>query len=261
MSEVKRSRREKIEDYGLVSVIMPSYNSAKYIGEAVDSVLNQTYKNWELIIIDDCSTDSSLNVLEKYNDNRIRVLKNKENNGAAVTRNKGLEVANGRYVAFLDCDDVWHRDKLWLSLKFMVENEYIFVCTDYTVVKEDNDFVTEYVPKKDSYRYKNILKHNCIGCSTVVLDRDFLGDVLMPVNAPKREDFACWLKILRHGRRAYVLHRSLTIYRRRDSSVSSRKAKMAKYQWNVYRKVERLSFIKSLYYLAHWAIKGVFKYK
>lgn len=261
MGEGIKIGKEKIIDYGLVSVIMPSYNSAKFICEAVDSVIAQTYKNWELIIIDDCSTDKSLTILGQYDDQRIRVIKSMENNGAAVTRNKGIEQANGRFIAFLDCDDIWHKDKLWLSLKFMMSNDYIFVCTDYTVVNERKDFITEYKPKKDKYGYKQILKHNCIGCSTVVIDREMLTDVYMPTAAVKREDFACWLKILKQGRKAYVLHRSLTVYRRRNSSVSSRKAKMAKYQWNVYRKVEKLSIIKSMYYLMHWAIKGVFKYR
>ncbi len=247
-------------DYGLVSIIMPNYNGEKYLKETIESVLSQTYPNWELLFVDDCSTDTSVELVRSFNDDRIKVYCNESNQGAAASRNRALREANGRWIAFLDSDDLWQKQKLHLQIEFMVENQISFSFTSYSVVRE-NDFVVEFNPPKDDYDYKMILKHCSIGCSTVIYDREKVGMVYMPIEAEKREDFACWLKILRTEKSAVCFHKNLTTYNLHTNSLSSNKFKMMKYQWNVYRKVEKIPFFKSLYYLANWAYRGYFKYR
>ncbi len=245
----------------LVSIIMPNYNGAEYLEKTIKSVLAQTYTNWELLFVDDCSTDNSLEIVKAFQDERIHILKNKNNSGAALSRNYALREAKGKWIAFLDSDDLWVPEKLEKQIAFMLNNSYNFSFTDYTVVDKEDNILTLYKPQKANCDYKDILKHCCIGCSTVIYDREALGIVLMPEEAIKREDFACWLAILREGEKAYCLHESLTKYRVHTGSVSSKKTKMIKYQWNVYRKVENLSIIKSSYYMLQWAIRGVLKYR
>ena len=250
-----------ITDYGLVSIIMPNYNSAKFIKDTIDSVVAQTYQNWELIIVDDCSSDDSLKIIQQYEDSRIRVIKNTVNSGAAISRNNAIEAANGRWIAFLDSDDLWEQNKLFKHLQFMNQTQTSFSFTHYSVLNSENELITEFSPSKDIYNYNTILKHCYIGCSTVIYDSEKIGKVYMPTDAIKREDFACWLKILKSGENATCFHECLTTYRVHSNSVSSNKFKIIKYQWNVYRKIEKLSLFKSLYYMAHWAILGVLKYR
>ena len=245
----------------LVSIIMPNYNCEKYLKETIESVLNQTYQNWELLFVDDCSTDGSIEIVESFNDSRIRILKNEKNSGAAISRNYGIREAKGRWIAFLDSDDLWEENKLEKHLTFMEKHGHSFSFTGYKVVNSQNVLINEYMPKKDRYDYKAILKHCSIGCSTVIYDTKTLEKVYMPTNAIKREDFACWLSILKTGVNAVCFQELLTIYRIHNDSVSSSKIKMVKYQWNVYRKVEKISFLKSCYYMMHWAIKGFLKYR
>lgn len=248
-------------DYGLVSVIMPCYNAAAYIGETIESVLAQTYTNWELLIVDDCSTDDSLAVIARYDDPRIRVLKNEKNSGAAVTRNNAIEAANGRFMAFLDSDDLWHPEKLAEQLAFMAEKDCALSFTHYAVINGAEEQITVFCPQKDTYSYGDILKHCYIGCSTAIYDVEKVGKVDMPTDAIKREDAACWLRILKTGVDANCLHKNLTSYRVHTNSVSSNKVRMIKYQWHLYRRVEHLSFFRSAYCMMHWAIKGFLKYR
>ena len=143
----------------------------------------------------------------------------------------------------------------------MQNNGIAFSYTDYEVIDEQNNSVSMFRPRLDVCTYKDILKHNHIGCLTVMYDAHKFGKVFMPTNATKREDFACWLRILKNGERAYCLHECLAQYKVHSNSVSSNKFKMIKYQWNVYRSIEKLSFCKSVYYIFHWAIKGLLKYR
>lgn len=247
-------------DYGLVSIIMPNYNSAKFIRDTIDSVVAQTYQNWELIIVDDCSSDNSLEIIQQYEDSRIHVIKNTVNSGAAISRNNAIEVANGRWIAFLDSDDLWEQNKLKEQLEFMNEKKCSFSFTHYYFDK-NNGYLREFSPKKDVYDYNAILKHCYIACPTVIYDSYVLGKVHMPIEAVKREDFGCWLRILKQNFNAHCLHKCLTTVKIHTDSVSYNKTKMIKYQWQVYRKVEKLSLFKSLYYMVHWAILGVLKYR
>lgn len=250
-----------INYYGLVSIIMPNYNSSKFIKKTIDSVISQTYTNWELIIADDCSTDDSISIINNFNDSRIKLINNEKNGGAAVTRNNAIKEAKGKWIAFLDSDDLWEEDKLKKHLEFMMNNDSVFSCTAYKVINSNGELIKDYNPKKDVYTYKDILKHCSIGCSTVIYNCEKLGKVYMPINAEKREDFACWLSILKNNINVSCYHELLTTYLVHSNSVSSKKTKMIKYQWNVLRKVEKISFIKSVYYMINWAFYGFFKYR
>ena len=246
----------------LVSIIMPSYNTGRFIKETIESVLAQSYPEWELIIVDDCSTDNTDDVVGQYlADERIRYIKNDTNSGAAVSRNRALREAKGKWIAFLDSDDLWDENKLLRHLGFMVEKQADFSFTHYAVLNDNDEEITVFSPGEDVYGYSDILKHCSIGCSTVIYDSESLGQVYMPTEAVKREDFACWLEILRLGKKAVCFHECLTKYRLHSNSVSSNKAKMIKYQWNVYRKVEGLSLFRSAYYMLHWAFWGFLKYR
>ncbi len=251
---------ERKQDYGLVSIIMPTYNAGKYLRASIDSVLAQSYENFELLITDDCSADDTAEIVKSYDDKRIFFERNKENCGAAGSRNNSIARAKGKWIAFLDSDDLWEKDKLSRHLSFMIEQDADFSITAYRVSNAKAQTEKEYDPPKDSYGYKDILKHSTIGCSTVIYNADRLGKVYMP-EAEKREDLACWLEILRPGRRAICLHEQLTVYRIHGGSVSAKKRKMIKYQWWVYRKNEKIKLIPALYYLANWAVRGVFKYR
>lgn len=247
-------------DYGLVSIIMPNFNSESFIERTIDSVIAQKYKNWELIVVDDCSTDNSLSIVKSYRDDRITVTKNEVNSGAAKSRNVAIHEAKGMWIAFLDSDDVWCENKLTDHLSFMVKRGVDFSFTHYSVINGSDEHIVDFTPMKSIYTYTDILKHCSIGCSTVIYNANSLGKVYMPEDAIKREDFACWLKILSTGVNAECLHQKLTSYRVHGNSVSSNKFKMVKYQWKVYRDVQKLSVFKSAYFMCHWAIRGLLKY-
>ena len=172
-----------------------------------------------------------------------------------------MREAQGKWIAFLDSDDLWVPEKLEKQISFMQNNGITFSYTDYEVVDENNAILATFKPRLDVCKYKDILKHNHIGCLTVIYDSDQLGKVFMPTNAIKREDMACWLRILKSGEQAHCLHECLAQYKVHANSVSSNKWQMMKYQWQVYRKVERIHTLRSIYYLAHWAIAGVLKYR
>ena len=259
-TENLQQQKAVVTDYGLVSIIMPNYNSEKYIEATIKSVLAQSYPNWELIIVDDCSKDGSVAIVESFDDERIRLIRNSVNSGAAVSRNNAIEAANGRWIAFLDSDDLWAENKLSEQLEYMVEKQCAFSFTHYYFDKGEGE-LGEFAPSKDEYDYADILRHCYMACPTVIYDSSALGKVYMPTDAVKREDFGCWLRILKRGVNAHCLHKCLTTVNIHAGSVSYKKGKMIKHQWNVYRNVEKISFFKSLYYMAHWAIRGVLKYK
>lgn len=245
----------------LVSIIMPVFNSEAFVAKSIDSVIEQTYQNWELIIVDDNSTDNSLKIVKEYceKDARIKLINNKETLGAARSRNKALDAAKGRWISFLDSDDLWARQKLETQIKYMIENSYAFTCSNYYVIDEQGKIKSVYKCKKNKLNYRDILKTNSIGCLTAVIDREKCGVPYMPENAVKREDLACWLKLLRKEKYAYLIEEELAYYRV-HKSVSSNKTEMAKYQWRVYRKVEKINIFMSFYYLLNWMIRGLRKY-
>ena len=244
-----------------VTIIMPSYNSEKFIIESVESVLVQTYSNWELIIVDDCSPDDSNKIITKYvdNDSRIKLIKLQKNSGPAVARNTAIEAANGRYIAFLDSDDVWLPNKLETQINFMHDNDLAFTYSSYRLVGEDNEHLGVFITK-DKISYFDMLKTCSVGCLTAIYDTEKIGKQYMPLIL-KRQDYGLWLKILKLIGETRGILEPLATYRIRKNSVSSNKVKAAKYQWKIYREIEKLSFLKSLYYFAFYAYNGVTKYK
>lgn len=243
----------------LVSIITPCYNSEKYIKETYDSILNQTYKNWEWIIIDDCSTDDSVEIIEKFNDSRVKLHVNHMNSGAAVSRNKALEIANGRYITFIDSDDLWLPQFLEKSIEFLKINHEELVYATYKRVDEElnpllNDFIAE-----DRIDYQRIL-YNCpIPMLTSLYDSKRIGKISFP-QVELREDHAMWMELLKKIKSARAIKEPLGIYRMRENSVSRNKLFIAKKQYRLYRNYLKLSIFKSMYYTFHWGVNGLKKY-
>lgn len=244
-----------------ISIITPAYNCKNTIKETFDSVISQSFSLWEWIIVEDCSTDGSFEFIKELSkiDDRIVVLQTPKNSGAAAARNIGIEKAKGRFIAFLDSDDLWLPNKLEQQLQFMKENNYAISYTCYNVLTK-NGKIKVFSPKRDRVDYKTLLKRCDIGCSTVIYDSLLLGKVFMPLDCIKREDYGTWLDITRQGVIAYKLNELLSIYRLSSDSVSSNKFKIIKYQYNVYKKHEKIGFIKSVLYLIIHSINRVFKY-
>lgn len=243
----------------LVSVIMPTYNCAEYIGEAVESVLKQTMIDWELVIVDDKSTDHTMAVLQPYLEQypNIHYHRLEENGGPAFARTEALRRAKGRYIAFLDSDDVWHPKKLERQIRFMEEHHCPFSCTAYEQMDEQGKklhFLC-FPPKKTDYR-KMLRLSNPIGNSTVMYDRAKLGEYEVPP-IRKRNDFALWLKILKDTPFCLGMQEVLAAYRIRNNSVSCKKWAQGKYHWQLYYAIEKLGFVQSVWYLLCWAfVKG-----
>ena len=234
----------------LVSIITPSYNSEAYIKDAIESVLAQTYTNWEMIIVDDCSTDNTLTIISEYEDSRLRVIELNENKGAAIARNTAINEASGRYLAFLDSDDQWYSEKLTKQLSFMQENNLAFTFTRYIRINEAGEKIGESILTPDVINYKQLLKDNIIGCLTVMLDKEKIGKIEM-VNIRTRQDWVLWLSICKEGHPAVALQEVLAKYRERTNSVSSNKARMAIQNWKVYRDIEKMNLIRSIWYIIH----------
>ncbi|MBS9767326.1 MAG: glycosyltransferase family 2 protein [Flavobacteriaceae bacterium] len=245
----------------LVSIIMPLYNCEKYIAETINSVLLQTYTNWELLIVDDCSADNSVEIVKKFaeKDTRIKLYEFTNNSGTSNARNKAIKMSKGRYIAFLDSDDIWLPEKLAKQIAFMEETNTALSYTAYTVIDEKSNEKGKFIPPK-SLTYSDLLKTCSIGCSTVMYDTNSIGKVYMP-NVKKRQDYALWLQILRKTHECKGLDSCLVKYRKYSDSLSSNKLSAAKYQWQIYREVEKLSFLKSCYCFVHYAFYGFIKHR
>jgi len=245
----------------LVSIITPSYKSEKFISKTIESVLSQTYQNWEMIIVDDCSPDNSNEIIDEYckKDSRIKLIKLEKNSGPAVARNRAIKEVKGRYIAFLDADDLWKPEKLEKQLLFMKENDLAFTYSSYDLIDKDSNEIGTVITK-ETITYEDMLKTCSIGCLTAIYDTEKLGKVYMPL-IRKRQDYGLWLKILKKIGKTKGILEPLAIYRIRKDSVSSNKFKAAQYEWRIYREVEKLSFFKSIYYFIHYTYNGVIKYK
>lgn len=242
-----------IVNNSLVSIITPLYNAELYIERTLQSVINQTYQNWELLVIDDKSSDKGSLIVKKYTekDTRIKFLKNNANLGAALTRNKGIEAAQGKYIAFLDSDDTWKPNKLEEQIRFMKENNASFTFTYYNHVNENEKEirVTDDLPEKVDYI--STMKSNKIGCLTAMYDVEKFGKVYMH-DLRKRQDYTLWLQLLRKTDYAYCVPKVLATYTVRKGSISSNKWSLIKYHWHIYRHIEKQSFFKSVYYLSYY---------
>lgn len=245
----------------LVSIITPMYNSAEFISETIQSVQIQTLPDWEMLIVDDCSTDNSVKVVDSIADDepRISLIQLDKNSGAAVARNRAIDASKGRYIAFLDSDDLWLPDKLEKQLAFMEEKECPFSYGAYEKIDEMGNIINHVgVPQKISYI--ELLKTNSIGCLTVVYDTKYFGKMMMPL-IRRRQDFALWLQLLKQVSFAYGLRETLGQYRVRTNSISANKVNTATYTWHLYREIEKFPLLKASYYFMHYAIRGVIRTK
>ena len=253
------NKQEYIND--LVSIITPAYNAEEYIAETIESVLDQTYPKWEMLIVNDCSKDNTAEIVQCYaaKDNRIKLINLKQNSGAAVARNTAIQNAKGRYIAFLDSDDLWKKEKLQKQLAFMQQNGYSFTFTAYEHFKDRKENIQNIVKVPKSLNYKQALKGNQIGCLTVMLDRSHVQNI--EFSKQKHEDYILWLNSLKQGITAFGLNESLALYRIGNSkSISNNKLKSALWTWNVYRNNMKLSFIESLYYFIFYIFRGLRKH-
>lgn len=242
----------------LVSVITPVYNAAAFIEKTVASVLNQTYTNIEHILVDDCSTDQSEAILRAYmeRDPRVKYVRLAENSGAAVARNTGLEQAQGQYIAFIDSDDLWKPHKLENQIQFMKQNQYAFTYTDFEMITEAGEILPRTATLPEKLSYTGLLKNTAIACSTVVIDRDAVGDFRMPL-VRKGQDTATWLQLLRTLDYAYGLKEILGQYRQVKGSISSNRVGALKRTWNTYYHLEKLPLPKALYYFTFYTFNAV----
>lgn len=245
-----------------VSIITPTYNCGRFIGKTIESVLNQTYTDWEMIIVDDCSTDNTKDIVLEYsnNDSRIKYIRLRENSGAAMARNKAMEVANGKYMAFLDSDDIWTSDKLEKQIKFMEDNKYNITCTEYEQIDELGNSLDRVIKVKNRVDYNGVLLTCPVGNSTVMYNIENLGKFEVP-NIRKRNDDALWLQMLKKEKYIYGMYEVLMRYRIRSNSISSNKLDLVKYHWYLYREIEHLSLIRSTFHIFCWVIIKIFKIK
>lgn len=244
----------------LISIITPAYNAARFIGETIESVLKQTYTNWEMVIVDDRSTDKTVQIVEEYQkkDQRIKLIQLEENSGSAVARNTAMENSAGQFIAFLDSDDMWYPTKLERQLRFMQKNDIAFSFTKFERIQENGKPTGEISNVPKSVGYRDLMKHCVIGCLTVMLDMSKIGDVKM-YNIRTRQDYVFWLTITKNGHRAYGLPEVLAKYRLVENSISRNKWKAAKKNWYVYRHIEKQNLLMSIWYFLNYAIRNILK--
>ncbi|MBE5883546.1 MAG: glycosyltransferase family 2 protein [Lachnospiraceae bacterium] len=241
----------------LVSIIVPVYNVEKYIVETMDCVRRQTHTDWELLLVEDGSPDASAAVIEAYiretGDGRIRLIRQPANMGAAQARNRGLKEAQGRYIAYLDADDLWVPEKLERELAFMQEKDAAFAFTGYEFADENGVGTGRVVKVPETLVYREALKNTTIFTTTVMFDTEKIDKTLLEMPIIKSEDTALWWKVLRNGYVAYGLNENLVKYRRVDNSLSSNKVEALRRIWNLYRKAEGMSVINSAWHFCFWA--------
>lgn len=248
----------KMEKTKLFSIITPVYNSEQYIENSILSILSQTYPKWELLIVDDCSSDKSAIIVQKYiqQDNRIKYFKTDKPSGSPILpRNIGIENAKGRYIAFLDSDDVWLPNKLEIQLRMFEQYEDMAICfSDYEKITEEGARSNRIVKSPAITTYKQLLLSNVIGCLTAVYDTQKVGKVFFKNHS--HEDYILWLEILKQGFVARNTNSIEALYRVRENSVSSNKLKALSWQWDIYREVEKIGLLRSCYYFMNYAYRA-----
>lgn len=249
------------DTFGLISIIMAAYNAERTIEEAARSVLAQTFKNYELIVINDCSTDATASIVDKLakTDSRIRLFTNDTNFGVSRTRHKGVENAKGEWLAFLDSDDVWTADKLEKQIKLQRDKKASLLFTGSAFMDEDGKLIDWRLHVPAEIGYRKLLKQNLISNSSVLvrkelyMEHEAIGDEM-------HEDFACWLGILKKGYKAYGVDEPLLVYRLSVTSKSGNKIKAAKMNWNTYRNIG-LNVMSAVYYMIWYMVNGIIKYR
>lgn len=254
-----------IQNEPLVSVITPAYNAERFIGETIESVLAQTYSNWEMIIVDDASTDRTVEIVQSYvkRDERIKLYQLEKNSGSGVARNRAMDLAKGSFIAFLDSDDLWMPEKLEKQITFMLENDIAFSFTKYVRMKEDGTVTNAVTDAPSVVTYDDLMKHCVIGCLTVVIDRTKIGEERM-LEIRTRQDYVFWLTLTKKGFNAYGLPEVLAKYRLVENSISSNKLKAARQNWRVYYEIEDQPLWKSIWYFTNYAfrsVKNIIKFK
>lgn len=253
-----------MQDQPLVSIVTPVYNSSKYIRFTLDSVLTQTYTNWEHILVDDCSIDGSVAIIEEYanNDKRIKLFKLNRNSGSGPARNVAIKKANGRFIAFLDSDDIWAPDRLQKHVVFMLENNYVVSHASYGYLTEEGEpFRKPYLVSKNPVDYNYLLKHTDISCLTAMFDQERIGKFYMP-DIRRKQDYALWLSILKAGYNSvpYPRNEVLAYYRQRKGSATSKKWTLILKHFRFLHEQERLNAFQSIKYTIYWIVGGLKKY-
>lgn len=243
----------------LVSIIMPSYNTAKFISETIESVLAQTYTDWELIIVDDCSTDNTDEVVESFLPyNRIKYIKNEKNSGAAVSRNRALCEAKGKWIAFLDSDDVWLPEKLEKQIAFMEKNDYHFSYTNYIEIDEFSIPNGRVITGPKKVTRHGMYNYCWMGCLTVMYDAETIG-LIQIADIKKNNDYAMWLKVCKKSD-CYLLDETLAKYRKRGGSISNHGyTKLIKWHYKLYREAEKRDVVTSAVLMIRNLFWGVWK--
>jgi teichuronic acid biosynthesis glycosyltransferase TuaG len=246
----------------MVSIIVPVYNAAKYIEKTIEMVGAQTYKDWELILVDDASKDGSADLIEQIISNqgkRIRLIRKQRNEGAAAARNTGIDASSGRYIAFLDADDIWKPDKLEKQLAFMEKYEAAFSFHAYEFGDEEACPTGKVVKVPLTLTYKKALSRTIIFTTTVMFDTDKIDMDIIHMPMVPSEDTATWWRILKSGYTAYGLNENLAIYRRPGKSLSSNKLAAIERIWFLYRNICNLSVAESLFYFVGWAVRATLR--
>lgn len=249
-----------MKDRGLVSIVMPSYNTAKYIGASIESVLKQTYIHWELIIVDDCSTDDTDAVVKQYLvDNRIHYLKNEKNRGAAVSRNCALREAKGKWIAFLDSDDLWYPQKLEMQIEFMLNGGHHFSYTNYEEIDEASKPLGVSVTGPEKITKKGMYNYCWMGCLTVMYDAEVVG-LIQIEDIKKNNDYAMWLKVCKKED-CYLLDECLAQYRRgRRGSISTNSyVTLIKWHYKLFHEGEQQNFFVSIFNTGKNIVFGIWK--
>lgn len=245
----------------LVSIIVPNYNSEKFIKETLDSVLAQTYQNWEMFVVDDCSTDGSVEIIRSYaeKDARIRLVLREKNSGVANVRNAGIQLANGEYIALLDSDDVWTADKLARQVSLLQETGADLAYCSYDFIDENSTPLNKTFKVPEKTNFKKMLAKNVVSCSTAMITTDVLK--AHPFNPEYyHEDYVLWMELMKIPVAAVGDSKVLMHYRQSANSRSHKKGNAAKHRWIIYRKVLKLSWIRSAWAFVRYAINGVLKY-
>lgn len=244
----------------LVSIITPMYNAEKFVEDTIKSVQNQSYTNWEMLIVDDCSIDNSAEIVKSYaqKDSRIKYFKSDSNKGVSNARNIALANANGQYIAFLDSDDMWYENKLEKQIDFMQKNDCTITFTAYELIDEESNKLNKVINIPEKVDYDKLLKSNSLGCLTVAVDRSKL-DFDIRMSGARHEDYVLWLSILKNNHIAYGINEVLALYRKSSTSLSGNKVKSAMWTWNIYRNIEKLPMHKAVYYFINYGISGIKK--
>ncbi|MDA8496161.1 glycosyltransferase family 2 protein [Kluyvera georgiana] len=239
-----------------VSIVMPTFNAALYISDSIHSILAQEYTDWHLYIIDDASTDNTKKIVSEFSDPRITYLYQPINNGVAKTRNIGIAIAQGRFIAFLDSDDIWEVDKLSRQVT-LLEQGYDIVCSDYMVFANEPSNIIDVRHCPLEFGYSRMLRGNCIGNLTGIYNQERLGKCFQQDCG--HEDYLMWLELLCRTERARCIQHPLARYRVKDNSLSSNKIKAATWQWHIYRSRLQMNLLKSSFYWCHYVMSALIR--